>query len=102
MANKVPPASVSVTTEPAKPRLLPSGKVQFLENAFAAMRTAGALLLGNSALIYFGIVGAHADAFQRPLLLGLASFLVFSIPLAAIERNAHAAKALKSTNSKGN
>ena len=95
------PEIVDATALP-KPALLPSAMVQFAENILAAIRTAGALLMGNSALIYFNIVGTNADAFLRVLLTGITLFVVCSFPVAVIERNRNARTLLKSNPQKGN
>ena len=55
----------------------------YVENALAALRTAGALLIGNAALMYFEVVGKDPATYGRVLLLGLSLMLCASIPLAA-------------------
>lgn len=81
-------------TKPAPP-VQPTPLVQFVENAFAAVRTAGALLVGNSALMFFEVIGTHREAWWRVLIAGVFLFIVCSYPAAVIARNA-AVKALKS------
>ena len=99
-------SETSPVSTPAEQRpKLPSIAVQAFENIFAALRTGGALLMGNSALIYFGVVG-KPDAFAKVLSLGVALFVVFSVPVAIIERNNDArrqkAKLVESAPTKGN
>jgi hypothetical protein len=49
----------------------------------AALRTAGALLIGNSALVYFKVIGSGID-YTKLWSLGIITILVCSVPLGAV------------------
>jgi hypothetical protein len=51
----------------------------FVDSVLGALRTAGALLIGNSILVYFGVIGAKHAAFPI-LAIGILVVLVSSIP----------------------
>jgi hypothetical protein len=52
----------------------------FLENFLAALRTCGALLLGNAVLLHFGVLGSNAYLSKFILSIGLALLAVSSVP----------------------
>lgn len=54
--------------------------MSFAENCLAALRTAGALLIGNSALVYFKVIGP-AVSYVSVLLMGVLLVVVASIPI---------------------
>jgi hypothetical protein len=56
----------------------------YQENVLAGMRTAGALLIGNSALLYFQVIADKDHNFASVLLLGVILLLLASVPLGAI------------------
>lgn len=82
--------------------LLPTRWAQYSDNLLAAFRTAGAALLGNSALIYFGFVGAHPDKVYIALILGVVFIVGGCVPIAQLERDRWAkAEALRAQEDNG-
>lgn len=79
-----PPAPT--TPAPAVPAL-PSRFAQYGENLTAALRTAGAALVGNAALIFFGFVGAHPELVWKALVMGVVFIVIGCIPVAVLERD---------------
>jgi hypothetical protein len=52
----------------------------FIDNLLSAMRTAGALLAGNSALVYFEVIGGQSANFVAIAFFGVTCALFGSIP----------------------
>ena len=52
----------------------------YINNSFQAMRTAGALLLGNSALVYYEVIGKNGANFWSLIILGVSLILISSWP----------------------
>jgi hypothetical protein len=55
----------------------------YADNALAALRTGGGLLIGNSVLIYYKVIKTTAS-FDAVLNLGVILIAVGSLPVAAI------------------
>ena len=55
----------------------------YADNALAAIRTGGGLLIGNSVLIYYKVIKTTAS-FDTVLNLGVILILVGSLPVAAL------------------
>lgn len=55
----------------------------YINNALQAMRTAGALLIGNSALVYFEIIGKNGANFGSIVVIGVLLVLLSSWPFGA-------------------
>jgi hypothetical protein len=68
---------------PDKRKILAPIVLAYADNAMGAIRTAGALLLGNSALVYFKVIGSGSD-FVHVLILGSILLILGSLPVAAI------------------
>jgi hypothetical protein len=59
----------------------------YADNALGAIRTAGALLIGNSALLFYEVIGKSPTApnhYSAVLLLGVSLTLIGSAPVSAI------------------
>ena len=56
----------------------------YIENALAAARTTGALLLGNSALVYYEVIGRDPSRYTSVLFIGVSLCLLASTPVVAI------------------
>lgn len=54
--------------------------IPYINNSFQAMRTAGALLLGNSALVYYEVIGKNGANFWSLIILGVSLILISSWP----------------------
>ena len=83
MSATPPVAEPETSAEP----VLPSIYSQYAENLMMAFRAIGAALLGNSALIYFGFLGAHPEKVGIPLALGIAFIVVGCLPIGLLERD---------------
>lgn len=52
----------------------------FVENLLGSLRTAGALLIGNSYLVYTGVIGSNPKVSFQIFIVGLSLALVTSVP----------------------
>jgi len=73
-------------------KTLPTVFAQYMENLLSAFRTAGALLIGNSLLVYLEIVGRNPNGYKVLLLVGGITFIAASTPIAVLQRNQQIAR----------
>ena len=55
----------------------------FVNNLLQGLRTAGALLIGNSALVYFEVIGSKGTNFDKIVIIGVLLVLISSWPFGA-------------------
>jgi hypothetical protein len=53
---------------------------QFFENFLAALRTSGALLVGNAVLVYYGVIGSQRDYAFLIFVIGTCLIILSAIP----------------------
>jgi hypothetical protein len=58
--------------------------ITLIDNTLATLRTAGALLVGNSALIYFQVIGHDPASTWKILGFGVTLTIIGAIPLGVI------------------
>lgn len=81
-------ATPPLAQKPIRKRpVTPTVSAQYWENIAIAFRTAGAALIGNSALIYYGFLGAHAERIWIAIVFGVVFVGLGCVPVTHWERN---------------